>query len=159
MHFAAIGLTLWRLSAAASPSCTSDADCTVTTWKCCSCPEQRVLTKAELKGEEDACAVKKCAAPETCGASKPVDRSLVGLCKAGKCELGKPPQLAGHTECTAATECVVWCCQEDYGASPKGKKPRPGCKRCPNPQPAAECLEGHCAVAPRALGPARDGGR
>ncbi|MBK7859153.1 MAG: hypothetical protein IPJ65_11140 [Archangiaceae bacterium] len=130
--------------------CGSDADCTVTTWKCCGCPEQRVLSKAQLKDEEDRCAVKKCDVPD-CGEAKPIDRSVVGVCKAGVCQAGKPPQGRAKAECAVASDCEVWCCQEDLGAAPKGKKPDKGCKRCPNPKPAAECLEGKCAVAPRAL--------
>lgn len=129
--------------------CSADADCQLTTWRCCGCPEQRALSKAELKAEEDACALKKCAAAD-CADGKPLDASRVAVCKAGKCELAKPQQT-GKAECTAASECEVWCCQEDLQAAVKGKKPRNGCKRCPRPQPAAECLEGKCAVAPHAL--------
>ena len=133
--------------------CGSDADCSVTTWKCCGCPTQRAVSTADLKAEEDACAVKKCAVPE-CKDAK-FDASAVAVCKAGQCVLAKPPQPGGppaKAECAAATDCDVWCCQEDLQASKKGTKPRKGCKRCPNPQPAAECLEGKCQVAPHALG-------
>jgi hypothetical protein len=131
--------------------CAADADCVVTTWKCCACPQQRALSKAELKAEEDGCAIKKCAVPD-CGEPAKVDQSLIAVCKAGKCALARPPQPApAKAECTTAADCEVWCCQEDLGASPKGKKPRKGCKRCPSPQPAAECLEGKCSVAPHAL--------
>ena len=88
-------------------------------------------------------------------ASPGIFRPLITPTKAGKCELSKPPQSgaapAGKAECAAASECEVWCCQEDLQAAVKGKKPRNGCKRCPKPQPAAECLEGKCAVAPHAL--------
>lgn len=125
--------------------CKSDADCAVTTWSCCSCPAQRAVSTADLKAEEDGCAIKKCAAPE-CTPPK-IDAKAAAVCKAGRCELGKPAKA----ECTAAADCEVWCCQEDLGAAPKGRKPRPGCKRCPKPQPAAECLEGKCAVAPHAI--------
>jgi len=131
--------------------CASDADCTVTTWKCCACPVQRAVSVKELKAEEDACAMKKCAVPE-CEAPK-LDAAAVAVCKAGKCELGKPPQPSTKAECATAAECDVWCCQEDLQASKKGTKPRKGCKRCPSPQPAAECLEGKCQVAPHAMEP------
>ncbi|MBL8956944.1 MAG: hypothetical protein JNK82_39590 [Myxococcaceae bacterium] len=131
--------------------CSTDADCSVTTWKCCGCPQQRAVSTAELKAEEDKCATKKCAVPE-CENTK-FDASAVAVCKAGQCVLGKPPQpAAGKAECSVATDCDVWCCQEDLQASKKGTKPRKGCKRCPSPQPAAECLEGKCQVAPHALG-------
>lgn len=132
--------------------CAADADCTVTTWKCCGCPQQRAVSRADLKAEEDACAVKKCSPPD-CAEGKPVDPAAVAVCKAGRCVLGKPEQWkpAAKAECSQATECEVWCCQEDLQASVKGKKPRKGCKRCPSPQPAAECLEGKCSVAPHAL--------
>jgi hypothetical protein len=95
--------------------------------------------------------VKKCAAPECEG--PPIDRSLVAVCQAGQCVLAKPPQPGAQpkAECSTAADCEVWCCQEDLGAAPKGKKPRKGCKRCPRPQPAAECLDGKCQVAPHAL--------
>lgn len=139
----------WLLALVLS-GCASDADCSVTTWRCCACPVQRAVSTADLKKEEDACAAKKCEVPE-CSAPK-LDASAVALCKAGQCVLGKPPQpAAAKAECAVAAECEVWCCQEDLQASKKGTKPRKGCKRCPSPQPAAECLEGKCAVAPHAL--------
>ncbi len=132
--------------------CGTDADCTVTTWRCCACPQQRAISTADLKAEEDACALKKCAAQE-CSEAPKIDASAVAVCKAGKCELGKPPQPAppAKAECAAPADCDVWCCQEDLQASKKGSKPRKGCKRCPSPQPAAECLEGKCQVAPHVL--------
>ena len=129
--------------------CASDADCVVSTWKCCGCPEQRALTKAELKRQEDDCAIKKCDNDQSgCGALKAV-KDAAAVCRAGACALStaKP----SGAECAAAADCEVFCCQEDYAAAPKGKSPRKGCKRCPAPRPAAECLEGKCSVAPRAL--------
>lgn len=129
--------------------CTTDAACTVTTWKCCACPAQRAVSKDDLKSEEDVCARKDCKSPDDCQAQK-LDASAVAVCKAGKCELGKPSQPA-KAECSASTDCEVWCCLEVLLASKKGTKPRKGCKRCPKPQPAAECLEGKCSVAPHAL--------
>jgi hypothetical protein len=129
--------------------CATDADCTVTTWTCCSCPAQRAVSKAELKAQEDQCATLDCTAPSSCSEGKPLDPNATAVCKAGKCVLStaKPAKA----ECATAADCEVWCCQEDLQASVKGKKPRKGCKRCPKPQPAAECLEGKCQVAPHAL--------
>ncbi len=140
-----IAITLLSLLTA---GCSTDADCTVTMWKCCACPVQRAVSKEDLKKEEDACAVKRCSPPDC--VEKPLDPAAVAVCKAGKCELGKPPHAA-KAECSAASDCEVWCCQEDLQASKKGTKPRKGCKRCPKPQPAAECLEGKCSVAPHAM--------
>jgi hypothetical protein len=136
------------------PTCKVDADCTVSTWKCCACPEQRALSRKELKAEEDACAVKKCAAPECPDTGQPFEANVTAACKAGKCFLqSKPPPPPPKAECSAAADCVVWCCPQDLAAAPRGgKKPQSSCKRCPSPAPAAECLEGRCTVAPHAMG-------
>ena len=132
--------------------CAADADCLVTTWRCCACPEQRALSKAQLKAEEDKCATKRCSAKECPDPANPFDTSAAAVCKAGQCVLTAPPKSPpAKAECAAAADCEVWCCQEDLAAAPKGKKPRKGCKRCPRPQPAAECLEGRCQVAPHVL--------
>ena len=130
--------------------CTTDADCTVTTWACCACPAQRAVSKADLTAQEDVCARKDCQAPD-CAEGKPLDANAAAVCKAGKCELSSTGAKQAKAECATAADCEVWCCQEDLQAAVKGKKPRKGCKRCPKPQPAAECLEGRCAVAPHAL--------
>src|SRR4051812_7132346 len=115
MHF----LALVPLLLSAEPACRADSDCTVSTWKCCACPEQRAVSKAQLKSEEDGCAVKKCAAPDCPERAKPFDESLVAVCKSGQCELSKLPHPPAKAECAAAADCQVWCCQDDLGAAPK----------------------------------------
>src|SRR6185436_18110310 len=107
------------------------------------------LTKTELKRQEDDCAIKKCNNDELGRCPPPkVLKDATAVCKAGACVLSAAKSAAA--ECASAADCEVFCCQEDYSAAPKGNAPRKGCKRCPAPRPAAECLEGKCGVAPKA---------
>ena len=151
-------MTALLLSLLLASDCSKDSDCLVTSWRCCACPEQHAVSKSELRRQEASCAVKKCVALD-CAPAKEVPDAYA-VCKAGSCTLTTParveqeapdPAPAG-SECKTALDCQVWCCPADLASFPKGKPPAKGCKRCPAPVPASECLEGRCAVAPRALG-------